>query len=111
MDQVSQVNEMGRHEGGAAQQLIIQLIEDSLDSIHGAMPLSRRPSLQTRRRLWSELTSLLHCLSGINLVLHTSKKLPWAATKMDHHLAMRHADVNEIIRLMTLHAVYLPLAE
>ena len=39
------------------------------------------------------------------------KKRLWAATKMDHHLAMRHADVNEIMRLMTLHAVYLPLAE
>ena len=41
MDQVSQVNERWDVMRGAAQQLI-QLIEDSLDSIHGAMPVSRR---------------------------------------------------------------------
>jgi hypothetical protein len=76
----------------------------------GAMPgLFPSKSLQTRR-LWSELTSLLPCPLGIILGLirlHTSKKIiHWAPTTTTDHLVMSHT--NEIMRLMTPHAVFLP---
>jgi hypothetical protein len=96
---------------GAAQ----QLIEDSLNSIHAAMPEQLpSPSLQTRCRRRSERTSLLKCLraSTLNFMVHFAhlekKKSLWAPTTM-YRLAMSHT--NEIMRLVTPHAVLLPSAE